>query len=222
MIRIFDCKQYTPEWWEARLGIPTASEFSAVLAKGEGKTRRKYMLQLIGERLTGVAADGFTSAHMERGHAMEQEARDMYSFDVADKIHTVGFVRRTFPFGDVGCSPDALIGEDGLLEIKTKLPHLQLEVLIAKKLPPEHVAQCQGALWVTGRDWLDFISYWPNLPLLIQRVYPDPEYFKKLDEGLAAFYKELNELAAQIPKAAVRTEKRPATVGPDEFTSITT
>src|SRR4029077_5834058 len=136
------CKQGSEEWRRARMGIPTASQFSDVIAGGQGKTRQKYMLELLGERLTGETRAQFTNIHTERGHALEDEARQLYSFDVAEPLQQVGFVRNGF----VGCSPDSLVGEDGVLEIKTKLPHLQLQVLHAKRIPPEHVAQCQGAL----------------------------------------------------------------------------
>ena len=206
MLEIFTCPQGSDEWFKVRRGIPSASEFHSVLAKGEGKTRRTYMMRLIGERLTGESSSHFTNEHTERGHVMEAEARAMYSFDVEAPLKQVGFVHRTvfvdtgLTFG-VGCSPDSLVGEDGLLEIKTKLSHLQLEVLLADKVPSEHIAQCQGALWVTGRNWLDFVSYWPGLPLFVKRVYPDPEYFERLETGLLAFEVELQELMAKLPAA---------------------
>lgn len=201
MIEIFDCKQGTPEWRECRRGIPTASAFHMMLAGGQGKTRRKYMLELIGEQLTGIPADSFSNAHTERGHVMEVEARERLGFDYAEPLRQVGFIRRKTEFGFIGCSPDSLIGDDGMLEIKTKLPHLQLEVLIENRLPPEHVAQCQGALWVTQRKWLDFVSYWPGLADFKIRVYPDPEYFAKLEAGLGTFMAEMIAVRTDLPKA---------------------
>src|ERR1700688_4787876 len=128
MIEIFDCVQGTPEWYQCRLGIPTASEFHSVLAKGEGKTRRTYMYKLIGEQLTAEPQYAFTTVHTERGKIMEAEARELVLYDYPN-VALVGFIRRSFGTGYVGCSPDALVGEDGLLEIKTKLPHLQIAVL---------------------------------------------------------------------------------------------
>ena len=213
MIEFFDCQQGSPEWYQCRLGIPTASEFHSVLAKGEGKTRRTYMYKLIGERLTGECQDTFTTVHTERGKIMEAEARSLVLFDYHD-LHMTGFIRRETPFGFVGCSPDALVGDDGLLEIKTKLPHLQIDVLRQDRLPPEHVAQCQGALWVSGRKWIDFVSYWPNLPIFKKRVEPDLEYFKALEAGLTAFHMEMADvekgLAAMMP--ANRVEKKTAQI----------
>jgi hypothetical protein len=194
VIQIFTCAQGTEEWRKARLGIPTASRFDDVLAGGQGKTRRKYMMELLGECLTGEPMAQFSNAHTERGHVMEDEARQLYSFDVDEPLEQVGFIRRRLPSGHVGCSPDALVGPDGLLEIKTKLPHLQLEVLLKAVVPPEHVQQCQGALWITGRKWLDFVSYWPGLPLFVKRVYPDAEYQEKLTAAISAFNAELTTL----------------------------
>jgi hypothetical protein len=187
VIQVFTCEQGSPEWWKARLGIPTASEFSAVLAKGEGKTRRKYLMQLVAERLSGEAGEYYTNAYMERGKAMEAEARDLYAFRTDHEPNLIGFIRN----GDAGCSPDALLGDDGVLEIKTKAPHLQVEVLLADRLPPEHVAQCQGVLWVSERKWLDFVSYWPKLPLFIKRVYRDEDYIARLAAEVGLFNREL-------------------------------
>lgn len=194
MLEVFTFDQGTPEWHECRRGIPTASEFKSVLAKGEGKTRRAYMLRLIGERLTGECAETYTNGHMERGKEMEAEARNVYSFlhDVEPEL--VGFLRN----GDKGASPDSLVGDVGLLEVKTKLPHLQVEVLLGDRLPPEHVAQVQGALWVAEREWLDFVSYWPKLPVFIKRVYRDEPYITKLAAEVAAFNDEMLGLLEKL------------------------
>ena len=179
--------QGSPEWMRARLGIPTASMFSAILAKGEGKTRRSYMLKLAGEIVTEEPAEHFTNEHMERGHLMEGEARDLYAWKHDADLHRVGFIRN----GDKGCSPDSLIGADGGVEIKTKLPHLQIECLLRGDLPPEHRAQVQGFLWVAERQWIDFVSYWPKLPLFVVRVQRDEGYIANLAGAVKAFNEEL-------------------------------
>lgn len=194
MIQVFDCEQNSPEWFQARLGIPTASEFDSVLAKGQGKTRRTYMMKLLGERLTGEPMENYTNAHMERGKVMEDEARRLYEFLQDTEIVRVGFIRN----GDRGCSPDSLIGDAGMLEIKTKLPHLQLEAIFADRLPPEHQAQVQGQLLVAEREWCEFVSYWPKLPLFVKRVYRDEAYIKTLAAEIDRFNAELAALAEQI------------------------
>lgn len=197
-LQIFDCEQGSPEWHSCRCGIPTASEFSTVLAKGRGGgesvTRRKYLLTLIGQRLTGKVEEGYTNGHMERGKTMEEEARDLYSMVADIEPQRVGFMRR----GDAGASPDSLIGTDGLLEIKTKLPHLQLECLLSDQVPTEHVAQIQGQLWIAAREWVDFVSYWPGIKLFRKRVYRDEAYIAKLKVAVDEFNNELLELLEKV------------------------
>lgn len=187
-LEIFDCDQGSGEWFEARRGIVTASRFADVLAKGQGITRRKYLLTLAGEAITGECAESFGNVHTERGHEMEAEARDLYAFARDADPQLIGFMRR----GRAGCSPDALIGDDGMLEIKTKLPHLQLDVLDKGKLPSEHVAQVQGQMWIAGRDWADFVSYWPKLPLFCIRVERDDKYIAVLKQAVDDFVGELD------------------------------
>lgn len=194
MIEIFNFEQGTEEWHRCRLGIPTSSEFKSILAKGEGKMRRTYLMKLLGERFTGEPADSFTNGHMERGRVMEAEARKLYSFVHDVDLTQVGFIRN----GAKGCSPDSLIGNNGMLEIKTKLPHLQLEALFADKLPPEHRAQVQGGLWVGEREFYEFVSYWPKLPLLVKRIYRDEDYIKTLAAEVASFTAELDDLTDKL------------------------
>lgn len=206
MIEIFDFEQNSAEWHRARLGIPTASEFQTVMAQRGprgGKTReylgrQTYMYKLAGERITGEPKYEYSNAHMERGKEMEEEARDLYAMLTDLEPKRVGFIRS----GDKGCSPDSLVGDVGMLEIKTKLAHLQIECLIDDELPSEHKAQCQGQLWVAEREWVDFVSYWPGLPLFAKRVYRDEEYIKALAAAVRAFNDELNEIVEKISKKA--------------------
>jgi hypothetical protein len=202
-VQIFDCEQGSPGWFACRAGIPTASMFATVMAQGRAKgspsaTRRTYMLKLIGERLTGEPQEGFSNAHTERGHLMEPDARNLYAMARDVEPVQVGFMRR----GDAGASPDSLVGEDGLLEIKTKLPHLQLEVLLANELPSEHKAQVQGQLWISGREWLDFVSYWPALPIFITRVHRDEAYIAQLAQAVDEFNAELAQTIEVINRRA--------------------
>lgn len=194
MIEIIDCDQNTPEWHEARRGIVTASEFSSVMAKGEGKTRRSYMLKLAGEILTGEIEEGYSNAYMERGHAQEDEAADLYAFIHDVEPARVGFIRN----GRVGCSPDRLIGDRGLLEIKTRKAALQVDLLDKDRFPPEHQAQTQGALWVADRDFIDLAVYSPKLPLYVARKGRDEAYIANLAEEIARFTDELDALVDKI------------------------
>lgn len=204
MPQIIECQQGTPEWLAARAGIPTASEFHTVMAKGRGgedsKTRRKYLLKLAGEVLTGAPMDDYSNSHMERGHAMEEEARNCYSFMANVEPELVGFIRS----GDAGCSPDSLIGANGLLEIKTKLPHLLIDCLLKDNFPPEHKAQCQGALWVSEREWIDIAVYWPGLPLFVKRAHRDEEYIGQIASAVAQFNEELAEIVAKVRRYGMK------------------
>lgn len=186
---VHDMEQGGPEWFAARAGKPTASMFSTVMAKGEGKTRRAYLLKLAGEILTGEPMETFTNGHMERGHDQEGDARDRYALMYDATPVTVGFVEDT-DLG-AGCSPDALLGDNGVLEIKSALPHIQIDRLLAGKIPSEHVAQCQGNLLVTGRDFVDFTSHCPRLPLFVKRAYRDEPYIKNLASEIERFNDEL-------------------------------
>ncbi len=196
--QIFDVEQRSPEWYAARAGIPTASEFATVMAKGRGggdsKTRRTYMLKLAGEIITGEPMENYSNHHMERGREMEGEARSLYSFMTDNEPQPVGFIRNS----DAGASPDALINDDGLLEIKTKLPHLMIDLILKDEFPPEHRAQCQGQLWVAEREWLDLVVYWPSLPLFIKRVRWDRDYIKEMAGAVDAFNAELQQMVERV------------------------
>lgn len=198
MIQVLNCEQGTPEWFAARAGIPTASMFATVMASGKGggesKTRAKYMRQLTGEIITGKPMEGFTNSHMERGHVMEPEARDLYSFATDTTPELVGFIRN----GNKGCSPDSLIGYNGMLEIKSKLPDLLIECLERDDFPPEHKSQCQGALWVAEREWIDIVVYWPDMPVFIKRAYRDEPYIATMAKAVETFNEELAAMVERV------------------------
>ncbi len=195
-IQIIDCEQGSPEWHQARLGIPTASRFADILAKGEGKTRRSYMRQLAAEIITGELGEQFTTPAMERGKVMEAEARDLYAFVADDTPRQVGFVRN----GSVGWSPDSLLGDKGALEIKTQRADLLIETLLKDEFPSEHKAQCQGGLWVGQREWVDICVYWPKMPLFTKRAYRDDVFIKTLDSEVKRFLDELHELVGRLQR----------------------
>lgn len=197
-MQILDIEQGTDAWSHARVGIPTASEFSTVMAKGrsggDSKTRRTYMHKLAGEIITGKPMEGFSNAHMERGHEMEPDARRLYEFEEDAEAVQVGFIRN----GRRGCSPDSLIGDNGMLEIKTKLPHLMIECILRDEFPPEHKAQCQGALLVAEREWIDIAVYWPGFPLFTKRAFRDAPYLVELSQAIDQFNEELDEVVEKV------------------------
>ncbi len=199
MMEIFDFEQNSPEWFSARCGIPTASVFSDVIAKkgprgGLPKGRQKLLSRLTGEIITGEPEETYKNEYMQRGHEQEKEAADLYAMIRDTEPAIVGFIKN----GNCGCSPDRLIGDKGMLEIKTAKASIQIERLLAGGLPPEHKAQCQGQLMVSQRSWVDFLSYCRGLPPLIIRVERDEEFIAALRTDIDEFVFELNELVGKI------------------------
>jgi hypothetical protein len=198
MMQIIQCDQGTPEWFAARAGIPTASEFHTVMAVGpkggKSATRVAYLNKLAGEILTGEPMATYTNADMERGKLMEDEARDLYAFQYSVEPQRVGFVRN----GNKGASPDSLVGENGGLEIKSAAAHIQIARLLDGELPSEHKAQVHGNIWVCEREWWDFCSYCPKLPLFRVRVYRDESYIQKLANEVELFNIELQQTVDYI------------------------
>lgn len=192
---ISDLKQGTPEWLQIRLGIATCSEFECLLVNGKGEAgfgagAFTYMDTLIGERITEEAADPFTgNRHTERGHELEGIARGLYEDRYEVKTAECGIILNH----GAGYSPDALVLADGLTEIKTKLPKFQVSVILADEVPKEHIPQCQGGLWISEREWIDFISYWPGMPLFVKRMYRDEVMIRRIAERVKTFYEILDE-----------------------------
>lgn len=211
--QIIDCEQGSAEWYEARRGLPTASEFSTIMAKGrdggDSKTRRTYLLKLAGEIITGEPMESYSNGYMERGKELEEEARNLYALMHDVDPQCVGFIRNKI----AGCSPDALIGEDGGLEIKIALPHIQAERLLKGDLPAEHRAQVQGGLWVTGRKHWDFVSYCPKMPLFHVRVARDDGYIATIDGAVKAFNLELQQTVTRLRNHGKTREERFANIG---------
>lgn len=199
-MRVVDCIQGEPEWFEARRGIPTMSNAATILAKGksggDSLTRRRYMLRLAGERLTGDVSEQYSNADLIRGQEMEPEARSAYAFINDIEPELVGFCLADDKAK--GCSPDALIGTPGLLEIKTALPHILIDKILKNEFPAEHVAQCQGNLWITEREWIDLCIYWPKLPLFIKRAWRDEKYISTLAKAVDRFNEELAQAVEMV------------------------
>ncbi len=202
--KIIDCVQGSPEWYQARLGMITASRFDAVKAKskdgkGYGKTRYDYLLELASERLFQEMDESYTNAAMERGKRLEADARAAYQTDYEVDVTQVGFFR----LDDwVGASPDGLIDVDGLLEIKCPKGKIYLQHKDTGMLVNDYKHQTQGQLWITGRQWCDFVVYHPKADLLVTRLYRDEEYIKMLETEVNKFKVELQEyIEKQTEKA---------------------
>lgn len=191
--------QGSPEWLAERAGHATASCFKDVLAKiktGEANDRRKYRMQLVTERLTGIPVETYQNAAMARGTATEPMAREAYEVESGEWVEQVGFLKHP-GMTWTGASPDGLIGEDGGIEIKCPFNStVHVETLQGGIMPPEHRPQVQGVMWVTGRKWIDFISYDPRMPaklrLFVYRVQRDEAYIATLAEQVEKFLAEVD------------------------------
>lgn len=201
MIEVLDIEQRSPEWYAARLGIPTASEFSSILAKGQGRTRRLYLTRLAAERLTGELAERYDNHHMARGRDQEEDALAYYAWLNEIELQRVGFVRMLIAGGWVGCSPDALVGGAGMVEVKCRLASGMVDAMLNDDLPGEYRAQVQGGLWITGRQWCDVVLYNPDLRLLTIRVERDEDYIATLADEVAKFATELDAAVARFGDA---------------------
>lgn len=192
---IKDLEQGSAEWLAIRMGIVTMSNIGALLVNGKGEAgfgadAMTYMNTLIGERITQEIADPFTgNRHTERGHELEPKARALYEMQTDLSCEQVAIILNH----GCGYSPDSLVGDNGLNEIKTKLPKYQVELILSGEIPKEHLAQCQGGLWISGREWIDFISYWPGMPLFVKRLHRDEAMISKMEERVKTFYELLED-----------------------------
>ena len=194
-----DIEQGSEAWFQARAGIPSASNLSKIITtKGEpSKQAEKYMHTLAIEAVTGTKEETYQSAAMARGVEMEAEARALYEMINDVQVEEVGFCfkdeRKLY-----GCSPDGLIGDDGLIEIKCPSACTHCEYLLKGKLPSTYFQQVQMQLWVTGRKWCDFVSYFPGVRPLIVRVEPDLQFFSAMELELEKFCAKLADVVEKI------------------------
>lgn len=194
-------EQGTQEWFDARCGLVTASRVADVCAKtksGWGASRKNYQAQLIAERLTGNVTNSFSSTAMQWGTDTEPQARAAYEFLTDTEVSEIGFV--VHPKMELsGASPDGLIGDDGLIEIKCPNTATHIDTLIARKVPVKYITQMQWQMACTGRKWCDFVSFDPRMPdgmdIFLERVDRDSERIEELEDIISGF---LHETEAKI------------------------
>ena len=181
-MRVSDAIQGSDEWLESRLGRPTASNFGRLITPtGKASTSAQgYIDELVAQRITGEIPEFFKSAAMERGNELEPAAKALYEFTNDIEVKEVGLCLHDRY--ECGASPDGLVGDDGGLEIKSPLPHTHVSYLRDGGIPAKYIPQVQGCLWITEREWWDFMSYHPSMEDLIVRVYRDNAYITKLAE----------------------------------------
>ena len=194
------------EWLSERAGKVTASMVSAVLAKPETAGYRDYQAQLVAEILTGKPqGSDYTNAAMQFGTEMEPLARSAYEAETGFSVDEVGFCQHP-TIERAGASPDGLVGNSGLVEIKCPKVATHLAYLIAGVVPATYKNQMMWQMACSGRDWCDFASFRPDLPehlqLFIIRFKRDPERIKELETAVVAFLDSVDKMINQLKKVA--------------------
>lgn len=188
-MKIHNVDQQSLEWLVLRSGIPTASEWDALITpKGEirkGDGVKTYLATKLAEWWHGGPVQGAMTLDMEAGKIREETAIPWYEFMYETEITRVGFV--TSDDGKYGCSPDGLLGKDSGIEVKCPAAATHIKYLLGQKLPDDYVAQVQGSMLVTGRDVWRFLSFRPGFPALVLNIQRDPEYIESLTQALQEF-----------------------------------
>jgi len=215
---INNVEQGSPEWLAMRRGIVTASVVGQLITAKTIKPAandysRALTLNLVAERITGHTEPVFVNADMMRGNMDEPIARDLYSGYKALAVEIGFMVRDDWGF-QIGYSPDGLVGDDGLIEIKSRRAKKHLSTILADQVPIENMAQIQAGLLVSGRDWLDYVSFSGGLPLYVKRVKPSGRWFDAIVEAVAMFETNAAEMATTF---AERTAGMPLTERIDYF-----
>lgn len=175
----YEVTHNTEEWYNLRLGKFTASSFKDLFMSKTTKGYEKAIYKPVFERLTGELPESFSNEYMERGHELEPLAKDLYEMETFNIVQPGGF----WALNDwIGASPDGLIGDDGIIEIKSPAFNTMISYLLKNQVPPIYKWQIYGQLWVTGRNWCDFMSFHPKLKPLIIRVERDESIITELQE----------------------------------------
>lgn len=197
-------EQRSPEWHAHRVGRVTASRIADVMARtktGPGAARKNYLAELVAERLTGEAREGFSNAAMQWGTDQEPAARAAYEFMTDFSVSEVGFIDHP-SIGMSGCSPDGMVGDDGMVEIKCPNTATHIETLLGGSIDGKYMKQMQFQMACAGREWCDFVSFDPRLPpemqLWVYRVPRDAEAVAEIEEAVASFLVEVDQTAAQL------------------------
>jgi len=198
-----DAEQQSPEWFLERLGMVTASKMALVKSSDTG--RKKYMLQLIGERLSGLPKRGYTGGKgTDYGNEYEDQALACHELEQGLSIRRVGFIEIS---PDLGLSPDGLIDDDGMVEAKCRYPHTQLETILSGKMPPQERWQVQFSLWGLGRDWCDYVSFCPDIKTsaryFTKRIQRDPVVITTIRQEVTRFLNEMTSIQASLNGSAI-------------------
>lgn len=206
-MKVVDCEQGSPEWFAARLGKVGASMVADATARtktGWGASRANLSARLVLERLTGNQSESFTTPAMQHGIDTEPEARRTYAFVHGHEVVPVGLVLHP-TIADAVASPDGLIGEHGLVEIKCPQPAKHLQTLLGAEIDGAYVKQMQWQMACTGRQWVDFVSFNPSFPsemqMHVRRVTRDDKMISGLEEQVSEFLSEVALTVAKLQAA---------------------
>ena len=194
-------EQRSLEWYAIRLGKVTGSQVSAVLAKKDSATRANYLSELVVERLTGQQQEFYMNEAMQHGVDTEPQARMAYESAKNVLVDELGFCDHS-TIANFGVSPDGLVGQDGLIEIKCPNSKTHIDTLLSKKAPSKYIPQMMAQMACTGRKWCDFVSFDPRLPedlqLFVVRVDRDDQYIANLEKEVSAFLAEVDETVVKL------------------------
>jgi len=189
---IHNCVQGSDEWHNLRIGSIGGSGISKVMAKGEGKTRKQLLYDMVGEMLSGRKKDGFVSGPMKDGVLFEDEARNLYSFMTDAEVVQIGFFQGK---PHTHFSPDGCVGDNGIIEIKTVIPSTFVEYKLSGKIPADYRRQMQWGLHISGREWCDYVVYSPavknTVPLIVRRLDRDEKEIAEMDSEADEFIKDM-------------------------------
>ena len=196
--------QRSADWYEIRVGKVTASRIKDVMAKtktGYGASRKNYMADIICERLTGIKTEGYTNAAMQHGIDTEAEARQAYEIETFQAVIECGFYIAP-DIADSGASPDGLISDDGLIEIKCPSTATHIDTLLSGTIDDGYIKQMQWQMYCTGRKWCDFVSYDNRLPenlrLFIKRVERDDKLIEEIKTEVVKFLAEVDDTLKRL------------------------
>lgn len=193
--------QGSEEWKQLRCGLITGSQIANVMQEKKGTGYANYMAQLVAERLTGCVAETYKNAYMERGNEDESAARDCYSFITGNEVRQVAFIKHP-KISCFGISPDGILPDGNLLEIKRKIPALHIDYLLKNRVPPEYIKQMAAQLSCTGADYVEFASYCPEMPenmqLFIIRYNRDDKLIAEMEKAVIEFNQSVEKMISDL------------------------